>query len=247
MQLIKSYTDIQVNDIPRPWYKKILGFRSGKKWKMVIASIVYLLILSSFISNFGNSGKQGTNSQSTTAATPASTQQTIDSTQQKVNTEEKKKEDAAKKKEQQKAIIQFEQELYSIEKPATAAGNRYKATAEKMGKGQATIYDLYEAASNANKQADKTRYAYSTLKVPEGLPADVTDMLKEAKSKLSTAYYTKSKAMEYAMEFIDSQKPSDLQKAKEETQMSDQFILAGITKVLEAKEKMGIPLDNKKQ
>ncbi|OOR22537.1 MULTISPECIES: excalibur calcium-binding domain-containing protein [Bacillus cereus group] len=43
--LIKSYTEIEIHKTERKWYQKILGFRSGNKAKMVIASIVYLLII----------------------------------------------------------------------------------------------------------------------------------------------------------------------------------------------------------
>ena len=47
--LIKSYTDIEIHKTERKWYQKILGFRSGNKVKMVIASLIYLFI---FVSVF---------------------------------------------------------------------------------------------------------------------------------------------------------------------------------------------------
>lgn len=43
--LIKSYTDIEIHKTERKWYQKILGFRSGSKIKMVIASLIYLAIV----------------------------------------------------------------------------------------------------------------------------------------------------------------------------------------------------------
>lgn len=43
--LIKSYTDIGIHKTDRKWYQKILGFRSGNKTKMVIASLIYLFVV----------------------------------------------------------------------------------------------------------------------------------------------------------------------------------------------------------
>ncbi|HHK5548899.1 TPA: excalibur calcium-binding domain-containing protein [Bacillus thuringiensis] len=43
--LIKSYTDIEIHKTERKWYQKILGFRSGNKAKMVLASLIYLVIV----------------------------------------------------------------------------------------------------------------------------------------------------------------------------------------------------------
>ncbi|MDD9148173.1 hypothetical protein OYT88_06380 [Sporolactobacillus sp. CQH2019] len=36
---------IKTEYVKRKWYRKIIGFRSGKRWKMVMASIGYLLII----------------------------------------------------------------------------------------------------------------------------------------------------------------------------------------------------------
>jgi RecG-like helicase len=56
----------------KPFIRKILGFRSGKPWKMVIASISYLFILFMIIgiANSGNSSK----TTSPTTTSPASNQ-----------------------------------------------------------------------------------------------------------------------------------------------------------------------------
>ncbi|MDD9146968.1 hypothetical protein OYT88_00215 [Sporolactobacillus sp. CQH2019] len=37
--------EIKTEYIQRKWYRKILGFRSGKRWKMITAGIGYLLII----------------------------------------------------------------------------------------------------------------------------------------------------------------------------------------------------------
>ncbi|MBY0597663.1 excalibur calcium-binding domain-containing protein [Bacillus bingmayongensis] len=52
--LIKSYTDIEIHKTERKWYQKILGFRSGNKVKMVIASLIYVFIIGSIFNTIIN-------------------------------------------------------------------------------------------------------------------------------------------------------------------------------------------------
>lgn len=55
--LIKQLQDNGITTIllERKWYNKILGFRSKKKWKMAIASLLYLVILIAAIDGFTES------------------------------------------------------------------------------------------------------------------------------------------------------------------------------------------------
>ena len=48
-QVIDSYTDIKIETVSRPWYKKIVGFRSWKTWKMITATSFYAILLFSII------------------------------------------------------------------------------------------------------------------------------------------------------------------------------------------------------
>lgn len=49
---IQNNTDIEVQKVHRKFHNKILGFRSNTKWKMVVASAVYLFIAIAAISGF---------------------------------------------------------------------------------------------------------------------------------------------------------------------------------------------------
>ena len=42
--LVKANTNIRLEEIPRKWWNKILGFRSKTKWKMAVAIVGYLVI-----------------------------------------------------------------------------------------------------------------------------------------------------------------------------------------------------------
>lgn len=39
-----------MNEEKTPWYRRIPGFRSGKRWKMVVASLFYLMLMNAVIS-----------------------------------------------------------------------------------------------------------------------------------------------------------------------------------------------------
>lgn len=71
--LIKNYTSIEIHNIERKWYKKILGFRSGKKWKMIVASLVYLFILSAVINGMTNNKPSTTTSETNTSSSSSGT------------------------------------------------------------------------------------------------------------------------------------------------------------------------------
>jgi competence protein ComEC len=63
LTFIQRNTSLESEIVPRPWHKKILGFRSGQKWKMVTSLIIYLLVFSAIISSFGESEKVSVDSQ----------------------------------------------------------------------------------------------------------------------------------------------------------------------------------------
>ncbi|MDA2593848.1 hypothetical protein PDQ30_26855 [Bacillus cereus group sp. Bc065] len=50
--LIRTSTPLEVTKLERKWYQKILGFRSDKKWKMIVASAAYLFIVVAVVSVF---------------------------------------------------------------------------------------------------------------------------------------------------------------------------------------------------
>lgn len=55
-EVIRQHTQIEVSLHSRKWYQKILGFRSGKRWKMITASLVYLMLLFGIIGAFTGGG-----------------------------------------------------------------------------------------------------------------------------------------------------------------------------------------------
>ncbi|KLU66783.1 hypothetical protein DEAC_c14510 [Desulfosporosinus acididurans] len=76
--LLQSNTNISVQIIERPWWRKILGFRSKTKWKMAVATIVYILLIGKVVGTFTGSGSSAsTTSASSTVSEPAKTPEQI--------------------------------------------------------------------------------------------------------------------------------------------------------------------------
>ncbi|MFP7493017.1 thermonuclease family protein [Terribacillus saccharophilus] len=48
-----SRLHMQIVTVERKWHQKILGFRSGKKWKKITAVLIYLLMFSALVNLFG--------------------------------------------------------------------------------------------------------------------------------------------------------------------------------------------------
>jgi uncharacterized membrane protein YkoI len=67
-EYLKS-NNIEISFLTRKWYQKILGFRSGKKWKMVTACISYFLILIFIIALFTPSDDDSTTKDSGSSKT----------------------------------------------------------------------------------------------------------------------------------------------------------------------------------
>lgn len=81
------------------WYKKIIGFRSGTKWKMVVACFVYLAIIGGIIDGFKGDKKE---SQQVTADVEKERQEAIKKAQDEDKTNAKEE----KKKQEKEAAAQ---------------------------------------------------------------------------------------------------------------------------------------------
>lgn len=69
LNYFSNNSSLNVEVVPRPWYKKILGFRSGKKWKMITASLLYLFLFGSIVGAFSDDDRSST----TTSTVPEQT------------------------------------------------------------------------------------------------------------------------------------------------------------------------------
>ncbi|MFY0147836.1 hypothetical protein [Bacillus cytotoxicus] len=108
--LIRSNTTLEITKLDRKWYQKILGFRSGKKWKMVVACLGYLIILGTIVNMF--SGKDDSNQQKAN--------KTVQTTSAEEQKQQKKEEEKQQEKEREELIKQAQEEEKAKAKEAKA-------------------------------------------------------------------------------------------------------------------------------
>jgi hypothetical protein len=224
------------------WYKK--------KWSIVprVAFTVWAVIALVV----GITGNSTPPSSSTSAPAPSSVTTSNNATpvvnteadKAKAEAEAKAKEeadakakaDAESKQKQYKELVQnFEKAMYELDSRGKPAIENFQKALQANN-----IYTAYEAAKNAKAVMQNLQSNAYGLDVSKELPEDVKKLLNDAKQDLSTCYYSKRTAFDYAMKFFDDQKPSSMQKYKDEMSMADNFMISSAAKLTEAKIKVGL-------
>src|SRR5690625_5767816 len=55
--VLRQTSNLKVNLVERKWFNKIIGFRSKTKWKMILASFIYLAIFAAIVGAFSDNDK----------------------------------------------------------------------------------------------------------------------------------------------------------------------------------------------
>ncbi|SFQ54505.1 hypothetical protein SAMN04487920_10288 [Bacillus mycoides] len=164
-RFIENNTSIEIHKVHRKWYSKILGFRSNTKWKMVVACIIYLFILTAGISGMIDNKNENKAASTTkvvdTDATKKDNEQQKQEESQKQQEEQKKQEEQRKQQELQKQ--QEEQKKQELQK--LSVENRSKAYSNNQ-----TMISLKEItilkAVKKPKQLDSQISQEITLLIP---------------------------------------------------------------------------------
>lgn len=144
------------------------------------------------------------------------------------------------RKKQQDLVLEFEKQFLSIDETATDILKTYEQIIEAADKGEVDMTQVYKAA-------DMTMIAYRTalynggnVKIPDGLPKEVTSALKEAKDNYKLSFSSRKTAMDHVKSFLDDNKPSTGAKITEEVKFSKEFALKAVTELEKAKELVGL-------
>ncbi len=160
-------------------FKRIIGFRSGKKWKMIVACFIYLTIIGGITGAFSDGNKD---SKQATADVEKERKEAIETAQK-----EEKENAAEEKKEREKE----EKTAAPVEKqPASLEDKINKIAQDNVGKKNVESIQLN---NNLGTEAENDKIALITLSgkdnltnnmIKKGMWKDTTDMLKDiAKEK----------------------------------------------------------------
>lgn len=235
------------NQVKKPWHKTWWGYAiqfflfpltvTYYVWKSKMPTVAKVLVLGVFwviVIAFGNAS----DSSSQTATQPTQNSQPVE---QEVSVTPTASDEELKKKHQE-MVKQFEQELYSIEKPASTSLKAFAEASANFETNDATTFDLYEMAKRAKDYTKQAQLAYGRLSPNKELPKEVKDHLNKAANNMSTAYFTKGQALDHAMKYLEDNKLSELSEYKDSMAMADRFTLDGVAELMKAKDLVGIPL-----
>ncbi|MFX4306066.1 excalibur calcium-binding domain-containing protein [Exiguobacterium sp. A1_3_1] len=164
----------------RPWYRKIPGYRSGKVWKMLVASLIYFSLLSGIVDGDDDEDK----------ADPVKTEQikTIkaeDSEEKNIADDKAKKEAEAKEKakeeRERKAKIAAQKKAEEKEAAKRAAEKKAEEkkaaelAAQKEAEEKAEEERIAQEEEEAAAEVVQTDFANCTdlrTMYPDGVPSD---------------------------------------------------------------------------
>ncbi|ETT85563.1 hypothetical protein [Bacillus mycoides] len=140
------------------WYKKIIGFRSGTKWKMVVACFVYLTIIGGIAGAFKDEKKD---SQQATADVENERKEAI----KKAQDEDKAKADEEKKKQEKEATAPVEKKEESLEDKVK------KLASNEFGKGKV---ESVKVNDNLGTEDPNDKIVLITAEAKENVSANFT-------------------------------------------------------------------------
>lgn len=158
---------------------------------------------------------------------------------QKQEAEEAKKaqEDRENLKVRQDLFKQYMGMLEEMEQPAIDA---YTAYQEATQNGSDS-YEVYTLAKKAKEEADNTwnklrKFEVNKTIFGKELSKEIEEMLEDVRIK----YMYQSDAMKYAMKYLDTHKPSDLDKVSEALKKVSNYYYSGAIKMVAIMEKLEI-------
>jgi len=165
---------------------------------------------------------------------------TITESEKKISKKEQKRIDQLKK--QQKAVLELEQEIFTVEKTATNSKENFQHIINLFKQNEVSIYEAYKAANFAKEQCRDVQYRLHKIKVTKEIPKAERKLLQQAILEISTAYMIQAEAFDELKKYLDENKMSYQLNYQKKMKSSDSFIITAITKIAQAKEKMGMDI-----
>ncbi|GKU76649.1 hypothetical protein [Paenibacillus sp. L3-i20] len=234
-----------------PYIMIFVSWKNLKKPGKALGTTWVVILLIAFI---GSRVETDTNLQTTSPGTaqtvktsePDKSKKVDDSeAKKKADEQEKAKAEKERIKKNQSDVLAFEKTISTLEESLEPTLDNYYTALNGLADGSVDIFTAYEATEKARDASNTMRLKISNVDVPDTLPKKAKKALESGRSEISTAFYSKKKAFEAVLEYLDDQKPSHMSTFKDEIEMSDNFILRGTAYIIEAKQEVGIDITAK--
>lgn len=141
---------------------------------------------------------------------------------------------------QKEALLGFTRKSYAISDYATSAVEELEKISSLADQGQYSIVDLVNAMKDVNSKFKKSWLESGDIKVPDGLPSDISNHLEEYKKLRIQANYCRMTGTKHALIFLDSRKPKDYQEYQQLLQDSSTYTFQAHVQLSHAYELAGL-------
>ena len=236
----------------RKWYRKIIGFRSGTPWKMLLATLLALATIFFLIDVMTENSTEKEERVAAEKKEKADAEKLV-----KEAKEQQDKDEAAEKaRQQEEAKKAKEDKVANAKKYAkdfapitqmqisnidTHWDNLWKATFDGVGNGTMDNFTAYTNMVDLSKKYDGFKDSVNNMETPEYFDDKDRELLEKYKDNLSTMLSTRQEGIEKAKEVFDKNEltPSDVQEIKEKGELSQSFMMDGLAALTELNSRYG--------
>lgn len=137
-------------------------------------------------------------------------------------------------------IGNFESEIARLEEAYTPLRKEYEQTVNLSRTGEKSLHDLFNITKKCHKAAKYVWHKSKDIEIKENLPEEYRNLFKQALINIEMAYYMNKYGYEKILEFLDEQKPSIANEAKEAFESSQSYIIKYAINITEAKQNVGL-------
>jgi len=139
--------------------------------------------------------------------------------------------------------LDFEERVMSLAREADSNGEKVRLVAGAMENGQASVVQLYQIVKQAkNSCINVVTDTYSKIEPFEDkLPDKIWEACSEVKDEIVQTYGLKRSGYAYLLDWLDEQKPSQLNEYKEYMRLADTELTKTLFLLDKAREQVGLP------
>jgi len=240
---LRTQSSLTVKIIPRPIWRKILGYRSKTRGKMISASIIYMVLILLVITHSSGSSNNSASTDAINVNTSSNTELTISKAASVTKTTSKSKTSnqlAEQKKAMQQEVLAYYEKII---KTATQADNAIKQAKSKLNEvmngriDQLTVYDDLGSFSDTCFNENMTLMG---MAAPSDLPQKIQDDFNQGTQNLAIAYFSFSQGLKKEQSYLNDPQIALLSQSKQDFSDGQNEMISGATYEFSAKMDAGI-------